>query len=141
MTRSVGSAANYCRNGCGSAVEGNSADGIEQWNTQPELDAWITYESWVKRLLGRWSWSVCPKVTAPTATHLLKSPADQPPKNKHVLSLHFLGPRRHTRFLRSVVGSRRALLANTATKVLLGREVNIPTRQRRISNDKSHRVK
>lgn len=35
------------------AVEGNSAQGIEQWNIHPELDAWITYESWAKRLPGK----------------------------------------------------------------------------------------
>lgn len=28
----------------------NSADGIERWKTSPELDAWITYESWHYRL-------------------------------------------------------------------------------------------
>ncbi len=31
----------------------NSAQGIEQWNTRPELDAWITFESWAKRLPGK----------------------------------------------------------------------------------------
>lgn len=28
----------------------NSAEAIEKWQTRPELDAWITYESWHYRL-------------------------------------------------------------------------------------------
>ena len=28
----------------------NSAEGIQLWNSRPELDAWITYESWHNRL-------------------------------------------------------------------------------------------
>lgn len=29
---------------------GNSAEGIDKWKATPELDAWITYESWYYRL-------------------------------------------------------------------------------------------
>lgn len=28
----------------------NSAEAIKAWDTRPELDAWVTYESWAKRL-------------------------------------------------------------------------------------------
>ncbi len=31
----------------------NSAEGMESWSTRPELDAWINYESWAKRLTGK----------------------------------------------------------------------------------------
>lgn len=31
----------------------NSAEGMECWSTRPELDAWINYESWAKRLTGK----------------------------------------------------------------------------------------
>lgn len=31
-------------------TSGNSAEGIEKWKANPELDAWITYESWYYRL-------------------------------------------------------------------------------------------
>lgn len=32
------------------AVAGNTAEGIEKWRSMPELDAWITFESWHYRL-------------------------------------------------------------------------------------------
>lgn len=31
-------------------VTGNTAEGIEKWRSMPELDAWITFESWHHRL-------------------------------------------------------------------------------------------
>lgn len=34
-------------------VVGNTAEGIEKWNSMPELDAWITFESWHYRLKDR----------------------------------------------------------------------------------------
>ena len=41
----------------------NTADGVKAWDAHPELDAWITYESWVKRL--------------PTTTALVRLPEDE----------------------------------------------------------------
>lgn len=29
---------------------GNTAEGVEKWKNMPELDAWITFESWHYRL-------------------------------------------------------------------------------------------
>lgn len=33
-----------------SAVVGNSGEGVERWKNTPELDAWVTFESWHYRL-------------------------------------------------------------------------------------------
>jgi accessory colonization factor AcfC len=41
----------------------STADGVKAWDAHPELDAWITYESWVKRL--------------PTTTALVRLPEDE----------------------------------------------------------------
>ena len=38
----------------------SSAEGIKAWDSQPELDAWVTYETWAKRL--------------PTTTSLVRLP-------------------------------------------------------------------
>ena len=31
----------------------NTAEGLKLWRTRPELDAWISYESWAKRMNGQ----------------------------------------------------------------------------------------
>lgn len=31
----------------------NTALGVKAWNAQPDLDAWITFESWAKRMPGK----------------------------------------------------------------------------------------
>ena len=41
----------------------NSAEAIKAWNTRPELDAWVTYELWAKRL--------------PTTTALIQLPSSE----------------------------------------------------------------
>lgn len=41
----------------------NSAEAVKAWDTRPELDAWVTYESWAKRL--------------PTTTALIQLPASE----------------------------------------------------------------
>ena len=41
----------------------NSAEGIKAWDARPELDAWVTYESWAKRL--------------PTTTTLIQLPPSE----------------------------------------------------------------